>query len=156
MAGEYFHLSFPLSSGSLQVIVQDADLLSVQVKMMNIAIKNGIALDRWCKSVMVMIEKDTDVPTIHHFQIIHLCEADYNLFLKLQQGLRLVRHGKKHHSLNDQQFCSQKYRTAIDPVLLKQLSYDLSRQCHTNLATFNNNTSACYDRIIVTLAMLAV
>ena len=31
--------------GHYKSIVQDADLLSVQVKMMNIAIKNGIALD---------------------------------------------------------------------------------------------------------------
>ena len=43
----------------------------------------------------------------------------------------------------------------MDPVLLKQLSYDLSRQCRTNLATFDNDASACYDRIIVALAMLA-
>jgi hypothetical protein len=43
----------------------------------------------------------------------------------------------------------------MDPVLLKQLSYDLSRQNRTNLATFDNDTSACYDRIIVALAILA-
>ena len=47
-------------------IVQDANLISVQLKMMDIAIKNGIALNRWCKSVTVMIEKDTGgVPVIH-------------------------------------------------------------------------------------------
>ena len=122
---------------------------------MNIAIKNGIALDRWCKSVTVMIEKDTGIPAIHRLRIIHLYEADYNLFLKLQWGLRLVRHGEKHHGLNEQQFGSGKDRTAMDPVLLKQLSYDLSHQCRTNLATFDNDASTCYDRIIVALAMLA-
>jgi hypothetical protein len=116
-------------------IVQDADLLSVQVK-------NGIAVDRWCKSVKVMIEKDTGIPAIHRLRIIHLYEADYNLFLKIQWGLRLIRHGEMHHGLNDQQFGSPKDRTAMDPVLLKQLSYDLSHQCHTSLATFNNDASA--------------
>ena len=30
----------------------------------------------------------------------------------------------------------------------------LSRQCRTNLAAFDNDASACYDRIIVALAML--
>jgi len=60
---------------------------------MNIAIKYGIALDRWCKSVTIMIEKDTGRSAIHRFRIIHLYEADYNLFLKLQWGLRLVRYG---------------------------------------------------------------
>ena len=123
--------------------------------MMNIAIKNGIALDRWCKSVTVMIEKDIGVPKIHRIRVIHLYEADYNLFLKLQWGSRLVKHGEKHKGLNDQNFGSRKDRTAMDPVLLKQLSYDLSRQSHTNLATFDNDASACYDRIIMALAMLA-
>ena len=41
------------------IAVQDADLLCVhQVQHMNIAIKNGIALDCWCKSIIVMSEKD--------------------------------------------------------------------------------------------------
>jgi hypothetical protein len=141
--------------GRYKFIVQDADLFSVQVKMMNITIKNGIALDRWCKSVTVMIEKDTGVPAIHRLRITHIYEADYNLFLNLQWGLRLVRHGEKHHGLNDQQFGSRKDRTAMDPVLLKKLSYDISRQCRTYLATFDNDDSACYDRIIVALAMRA-
>jgi hypothetical protein len=58
--------------GHYKSIVQDADLLSVQVKMMNITIKNGIALNRWCKSVTVMIEKDsTGVPAIHRLRVIH-------------------------------------------------------------------------------------
>ena len=102
-----------------------------------------------------MIEKDTGRSAIHRLRTIHLYEADYNLFLKLQWGLRLVRHGETHHGLNDQQFGSRKGRTAMDPVLIKQLPYDLSRQCRTNLATFGNDASACYDRVIVALAMLA-
>ena len=141
--------------GHYKSIVQDAKLLSVQVKMMNIAIKKGIALDRWCKSVTVMIEKDIGVPKIHRIRVIHLYEADYNLFLKLQWGSRLVKHGEKHKGLNDQNFGSRKDRTAMEPVLLKHLSYDLSHQSRTNLATFDNDASACYDRIIVALAMLA-
>jgi hypothetical protein len=89
-------------------------------------------------------------------RVIHLYEADYNLFLKIQWGSRLVKHGEKHKKgLNDQNFGSRKSRTAMEPVLLRHLSYDLSRQSRTNLATFDNDASACYDRIIVALAMLA-
>ena len=71
---------------------------------MNIAIKNGIALDRWCKYVTVMIEKDIGVPKIHRIRVIHLYEGDYNLFLKLQWGSRLVKHGEKHKGLNGGSF----------------------------------------------------
>jgi hypothetical protein len=101
-----------------------------------------------------MIEKDIGRPAIHRLRIIHLLEADYNLFLKLQWGSHLARHGEKHHGLNEQQFGSRKDRTAMDPVLLKQLSYDLSRQCRTNLATFDNDAPVCYDRTSVALAIL--
>jgi hypothetical protein len=102
-----------------------------------------------------MIEKDIGVPKIHRIHIIHLYEAYYNLFLKIQWGSRLVRHGEEHNGFSDQNFGSRKDRTAMDPVLLKQLSYDLSHQSRTNLATFDNDASMCYDRIIVALPMLA-
>ena len=42
----------------------------------------------------------------------------------------------------------------MDPVFLKQLSYDLSRLRRTNLATFDNDGSVCYDRITVAFAMV--
>ena len=54
--------------GHYKSIVQDADLLRVQVMLMNIAIKNGIALDRWCKSITVMVEKDIGRPAIHRLE----------------------------------------------------------------------------------------
>ena len=64
------------------------------------------------------------------------------------------RHGEMQHGLNDQQFGSHKDWTAMDPVLLKKLSYDLSHKCRTNLATFDNDASSCYDRITVAVAMV--
>ena len=101
-----------------------------------------------------MIEKDTGRSAIHRLRTIHLYEADYNLFLKLQWGLRLVRHDTAKSTMVSTISKSDPTKT-MDPVLLKQLSYDLSCQCHTNLATFDNDALACYNRIIVALAMLA-
>ncbi len=43
----------------------------------------------------------------------------------------------------------------MDPIMLIQLTTDLSRLLKTNLARFDNDASACYDRIIVALGMLA-
>jgi hypothetical protein len=39
--------------------------------------------------------------------------------------------------------------------MLTELTYDLCRQLKHNLARFDNDASACYDRIIVALGMLA-
>jgi hypothetical protein len=122
---------------------------------MNIAISHGIALERWSNSVTVMLEKDAGVPRINRLRIIHLFEADFNFFLKLQWGSRLVKHAVKHDLLNDGQHGSIPERVSMDPVMLTQLTTDLSRLLKVNLARFDNDASACYDRIIVMLGMLA-
>ena len=141
--------------GHYKALIQDEILLECQVKMMNIAIARGISLDRWGNAVNVMIEKDIGRPAINRLRIIHLFEADFNLFLKLQWGSRLVRNAVKLDLLNANQHGSIPDRTAMDPVMLTQLTTDLSRILKCNLARFDNDASACYDRIIVMLGMLA-
>jgi hypothetical protein len=44
---------------------------------------------------------------------------------------------------------------ANDAVLLKRLTYDLTRITKSNLGTFDNDAKSCYDRIVNGLAMLA-
>ena len=85
----------------------------------------------------------------------HLFEADFNLFLKLQWGSRLVKRAVKHDLLNTGQHGSVPKRTAMDPIMLTQLTSDLCRFMKHNLTRFDNDASACYDRIIVALGMLA-
>ncbi len=122
---------------------------------MQIAIDRGIAIPRWCNAVNVMIEKDPGRPRIHRLRIIHLFEADYNLFLKIMWGPRLVRHAVKMDLLNSGQHGSVPGRTTMTPIMLNQLTTDLSRMLRTNYARFDNDASACYDRIIVALGMMA-
>jgi hypothetical protein len=43
----------------------------------------------------------------------------------------------------------------MDPIMLTQLTCDLCRILKHDLARFDNDESACYDRIIVALGMLA-
>ncbi|KAI2513678.1 hypothetical protein MHU86_818 [Fragilaria crotonensis] len=43
----------------------------------------------------------------------------------------------------------------MDPIMMTQLTTDLCRVLKTNLVRFDNDASACYDRIIVALGMLA-
>ena len=102
-----------------------------------------------------MIEKDKGNPCIHRLRIIHLFEADYNLFLKLMWGSRLVRRALKLGVLNDGQHGSVPGRTTMDPIMLNQLTTDTCRVLRINYARFDNDASACFDRIIVALAMLA-
>ena len=122
---------------------------------MNIVIARGIAIPRWCKATNVMIEKDSGRRRFNRLRIVHLFEADLNFFLKIQWGHRLVRHAIKLDLLHDSQHGSIPGRAAMDPVMLTQLTSDLCRILKHDLFRFDNDASACYDRIIVALGMLA-
>ena len=103
----------------------------------------------------VLIEKDKGQPRINRLRIIHLFEADYNLFLKLMWGSRLVRRALHMDLLNDGQHGSVPGRTTMEPIMLNQLTTDMCRVLRINYARFDNDASACFDRIIVALGMLA-
>ena len=135
--------------GHYKALIQDPILLQCLHNFLNIAIERGIAIPRWSNATNILIEKDPGTPNINRLRIIHLFEADLNFFLKLQWGHRLVRHADSLHLLNDGQHGSRPGRTAMDPIMLIQLTTDLSRLLKTNLARFDNDASACYDRIIV-------
>ena len=92
---------------------------------------------------------------IHRLRIIHLFEADFNLFLKLIWGSRLVHRAKDYGLINTGQYGSVPGKTAIELVMLNQISNDICRTNKINLIRFENDASACYDRILVHLGMLA-
>jgi hypothetical protein len=77
--------------GHYRSLIQHSVLLDCFIKFLNIAISNGIAVPHWSNATNVMIEKDQGQPRTHRLRIIHLFEADMNVFLKLQWGHRLVR-----------------------------------------------------------------
>ena len=141
--------------GHYKALIQHPTLLQCFSQFMNTVVHCGIAIPRWCMATNVMIEKDAGKPRIHRLRIIHLFEADYNFFLKLQWGHRLVRHADSLDLLHDSQHGSIPRRTAMDPIMLTQLTSDLCRILKHDLARFDNDASACYDRIIVALGMLA-
>ena len=141
--------------GHYKALIQDPMLLDCFGKFFNIAISRGIAVPRWSQAVNVMIEKDKGQPRINRLRIIHLFEADYNLFLKMMWGSRLVRRALQMNLLNDGQHGSVPGRTTMDPIMLNQLTTDMCRVLRINYVRFDNDASACFDRIIVALGMLA-
>jgi hypothetical protein len=141
--------------GHYKALIAHPLLLKCFVQFMNIVVSRGIAIPRWCKATNMMLEKDAGKPYIHRLRIIHLFEADYNFYLKLQWGHRLVRHAKALDLLHDSQHGSVPGRKTMDPVMLMQLTSDLCRILRHDLARFDNDASACFDRIIVALGMLA-
>ena len=141
--------------GHYKAIIDDPALLSFYVKFLNTLVGNGLSLDRWQNAINVLIEKDPGEPKVNRLRIIHLFEADYNFVLKLLWGSRLVRRGEDKKQLNNNQHGSRHDRQGLDPVHLQLISMDLCRILKLDMASFDNDASACYDRIIVALGMLA-
>ena len=110
---------------------------------------------RWSNAVNILIEKEVGQPTINRFRNIHLFEAYFNFYRKLQWGLRLVQRSLSLKLVHDGQHGSIPGRMSLDPVMLTQLTADLWRVLKHDYARINNDASSCYDRIIVRLGMLA-
>ena len=74
--------------GHYKAILGDDDLVDLVVAMLNIGFSTGVALERWKRTVSVMLEKDKGSPKLHRLRIIQLFEADYN-FLLASQGTKI-------------------------------------------------------------------
>ena len=141
--------------GHYKAIIQHPILLECLTKFLSIAISRGLSISRWQNAINIMLEKDPGRPTINRLRIIHLFEADFNFFLKIMWGYRLVHRAKDYNMINTGQYGSVPGKTAIELVMLNQISNDICRTNKTNLIRFENDASACYDRILVHLGMMA-
>jgi hypothetical protein len=141
--------------GHYRAIIQDDDLLYCLTKFLDIIVQRGISISRWKNAINVMLEKDYGRPRINRLRIIHLFEADFNFFLKLLWGHRLVKRAHDFKMINTGQYGSVPGRTAIELVMLNQVSNDICRTNKYNIIRFDNDASACYDRILVHLGMMA-
>ena len=135
--------------------IQHPILLDCFVNFMNTSIATRISIPRWSQVVNVLIEKDVGQPRINRLRIVHLFKADFNFFLKLQWGPRLVCGALSLNLLHNGQHGSIPGRTALDSIMLTQLSSDPCRVLKHNYARFDKDASSCYDCIIVGLGMLA-
>ena len=102
-----------------------------------------------------MLEKDAGSPRITRLRVIQIYEADFNLIQKIQWSRRLVRTAEQFFVLGTEQYGSRPHRSAQEVAAKKYFTYHLIRLVKAALATFDYDASACYDGIIVPLAMLA-
>ena len=121
--------------------------------MLNYAIKQRHAYDRWKTIVNVLILKDPGNFKIHRLRIIHLFECDYNflLGLKWKDALHNAKHSK---TLNDSQYGSRPGGDPQTVTLMEELRLDYSKITRTSMVNMDCDASSCYDRILLPLASL--
>ena len=128
-------------------------LLLWQIEMINLAIASGYSYQRWQTVVNVMLPKEANNNKIHRLRVIHLYEHDYNMVLALKWRA-LIHHSTTTQVLNSGQFGAVPGRDAIMPTIIEELQYEICRASKRPLAHLDYDATACYDRIILSLASL--
>jgi hypothetical protein len=152
-AKAYFarHSLRPDSDDAKQLETDREEVLKGHLTLLNYALQFGYSYDRWKSIVNAMLEKDPGQPKIHRLRVIHLYEYDFNLILGVKWR-RLLKHCCTNNLLNDSCFGSRPGCTALDPVFTKVLELEISTLTNTALIQFDNDMTACYDRIPMFLA----
>jgi hypothetical protein len=141
--------------GHYKTALLDDRMTALHVAMLNLPVMHGFAPERWTHSITPLIEKDEGQPFLTRLQVIHLFEADYNLFLKVVYGKRLVRNAEKSNALHDQKHGSSPRRMTKDALFLSRLEKNLIRQTKSNSTHMDNDATGCYDRIVTSVGMMA-
>ncbi len=110
--------------GHYKAALQDTKLTRGYQMMTNLPVCHGFAPLWWQQAVSVMIEKDPSSPKIMRLRIFHLFEADYNLFLKLIWGSRLVWQAEDYGLFGNDMHDSCKGRSTMDLLSKKILTFD--------------------------------
>lgn len=121
--------------------------------VINYATKHGYTLERWKIIKSTMIPKDIRNTKVHRLRVIHIFEADYNLLLAVK-WCDLIWKLEHNRGLHPGQHGSQPGHQATDLTLLEELTFDISKRSRTAIGNFDNDASACYDRVIAEFASL--
>lgn len=142
-----------ISEGDRPISEKQEAIVKLILSVLNYCLRNTHTLDRWKTVTNMMIFKEPGNFKIHRLRVIHIYEADFNLFMavKWRQLIRLV---DNNDLVNGGQYGGRPGCEAQSLTLLEELKYDLAHMTRRTLFNFDNDASSCYDRIVVPLASL--
>jgi hypothetical protein len=142
-------------------LVQDSPLtnpadkiITLKIKLCQFTLAHEHIWNRWKGIVSVMIEKKPGLFLMEKLCTIHLFEADYNWTLGLIFRRRMVHDAEKQDHLNESQWGSHPGRSTEEALIHKKLSYEISCITRTPLGTFDNDTKAYYNHIVMLFALI--
>ena len=103
----------------------------------------------------MMIHKLDGSFNINKLRVIHIFEADYNGVIGILFNRRVLYQAERRNLLNNNQWGGRPHRQAEDALMLKELTYNITNNTKTTLATFDNDATGCFDRVPCTVAMLS-
>ncbi|KAI2505037.1 hypothetical protein MHU86_9393 [Fragilaria crotonensis] len=134
--------------------LKQKELFALHLHMLNYALQRGYSYRRWQTIANTILFKDSDNVRLHRTRVIHIYEADFNLALGVKWR-EAMHKAEDSNSLNDGQYGSRAARSAPDPVFIEELQCEISRATRKPVILTNYDATACYDRIIPNVGMLA-
>jgi hypothetical protein len=131
------------------------EIIAMHATMLQTAYDNEHVYDRWKYILTCMLGKDSGNPRIHRLRVIHLYECDLNLLLSIFYR-ELDQHCEDNYLINKGVYRCRPNRRAIDPVFLDVTQTEIAMVTRTPLVKFNNDATACFDRILVHLLNLCL
>lgn len=120
--------------------------------ILNISVQSQTILPRWSTVHSILLPKD-DGCRVHRFRLLHLYEADLNLFLKILVAKK-IRDKVEENGLGNEQWGGRKEKSAPDMGLSAALTFDYCKMSGTSIGYVDLDAAACFTRIIRSIAIL--
>ena len=133
----------------------DDQIAAFETIMTSIPYETGISPRRWQQGIDVMLEKKKGNYRVDKLRAILLYEADFNQNNK-KIGRDMMYLAEDLEIIAREQYGSRKNFSAVDHSLNKTLTFDLIRQNKRPGALCANDAKSCYDRIVHSVASLAM
>jgi hypothetical protein len=131
------------------------DIIELHANMLQTAYENEHVYQRWEYILTCMLGKDSGIPRIHRLRVIHLYECDLNLLFSIFFR-ELDQHCEDNYLINKGVYGCRPNRRAIDPVFVDVTQTEMAMVTRKPLVKFNNDATACFDRILVHLLNLCL
>ena len=131
------------------------DLIELHALMLQTAYDNEHVYKRWEYIITCMLAKESGIPRIHRLRVIHLYECDLNLLFSIFFR-ELDQHCEDKFLINKGVYGCRPTRRAIDPVFVDVTQTEMAMIMRRPLVKFNNDATACFDRILVHLLSLCL
>ena len=133
---------------------QQEDIQDCYIGIINYSIKHKYSYERWKTIVNMMIYKEEGNVKIHRLRVIHLYEADLGFLWGAKWGTAM-KAAVKDKKLHQGQYGGLPGRDCTSLTYLEELRLDYSLLTRYSFANFDNDATACYDRILCSIASLA-
>ena len=101
-----------------------------------------------------MTNKEQGNVKIHRLRVIHIYEADYNFLVRIVWR-EAIQHAQQLGEINQGQFGRCPGRDCTSVTYLEELRRDISIMTRMAYSNFDNDTTCCYDRILMSIASLS-